>query len=222
MLHTDQRFVGAVEAAVTRLEEATDAELVVVASPRSGSYRDISLLVGIATAALVLLFAVFAPVQVSPAWLPPELLLSLFGAAWVAEVVGQHLSAVHSEVQPDRDLQDWPEFFSRWGNQALLLHRVLGPEALRALLAERFGWALGVDFDRPEETHQFWYVSEDKLEPRLGLRREEPPFRGLLSRRPIRSMAKGAEPRPGPAHRRRPSRRHGRVRLPAVTGTRHQ
>ena len=56
------------------------------------------------------------------------------GAAWVVEVVGEHLSAVHAEVRPDRDLQDWPEFFSRWGNQALLLHRVLGPEALRAWL----------------------------------------------------------------------------------------
>lgn len=45
---------------------------------------------------------------------------------------------------------------------------------LAAALESHFGWALAVDFARPEETHQFWYVSEDKLEPRLGLRREEP------------------------------------------------
>ena len=44
------------------------------------------------------------------------------------------------------------------------------------LLAEtrqRFGWALAVDFNQPEAVQHFWYVSEAKLEPRLGNRHLE-------------------------------------------------
>ncbi len=37
-----------------------------------------------------------------------------------------------------------------------------------------YGWAGSVDFDDPAETARFWYVSAEKLEPRLGERREEP------------------------------------------------
>jgi hypothetical protein len=45
--------------------------------------------------------------------------------------------------------------------------------AARGSLAEIYGWALGQDYDRPENAARFWYVSEDKLEPRLGERFEE-------------------------------------------------
>ena len=45
---------------------------------------------------------------------------------------------------------------------------------LRALVDQHFGWALPIDFANPRETAQFWYVSEEKLEPRLGLRHVEP------------------------------------------------
>lgn len=41
-------------------------------------------------------------------------------------------------------------------------------------LAETFSWALDIDFDSVSESAQFWYISEEKLEPRLGLRYEEP------------------------------------------------
>lgn len=47
-------------------------------------------------------------------------------------------------------------------------------EELRAAITETFDWALNIDFQDTEETHQFWYVSEEKLEPRLGARHEEP------------------------------------------------
>ncbi|MFZ7090334.1 hypothetical protein [Primorskyibacter sp. 2E233] len=45
---------------------------------------------------------------------------------------------------------------------------------LQAEIEAGFGWALAIDFDNPEARHQFWYVSEEKQEPRLGLRFEEP------------------------------------------------
>lgn len=43
---------------------------------------------------------------------------------------------------------------------------------LQALIARDWAWAMG-DYEIPEACHQFWYVSEAKAEPRLGLRHEE-------------------------------------------------
>jgi hypothetical protein len=45
---------------------------------------------------------------------------------------------------------------------------------LSGLLREGFGWALGTDYADPAACARFWYVSEAKLEPRLGQRHEEP------------------------------------------------
>lgn len=43
-----------------------------------------------------------------------------------------------------------------------------------ALLQEQFGWALGLDWSDPANCGRAWYVSEEKLEPRMGERFEEP------------------------------------------------
>ncbi|WP_164659076.1 hypothetical protein [Tropicibacter sp. Alg240-R139] len=45
---------------------------------------------------------------------------------------------------------------------------------LRGLLEESFGWALDLDWDAPENCARAWYVSEEKLEPRMGERFDEP------------------------------------------------
>ncbi|MGM0662207.1 MAG: hypothetical protein ACQEUH_13650 [Pseudomonadota bacterium] len=44
---------------------------------------------------------------------------------------------------------------------------------LRAILQEHYGWAIGTDYDAPDNCARFWYISEEKLEPRLGDRHEE-------------------------------------------------
>lgn len=44
---------------------------------------------------------------------------------------------------------------------------------LRALIARDWDWATALDFECTRETAQFWYVSEAKQEPRLGMRHEE-------------------------------------------------
>jgi hypothetical protein len=46
--------------------------------------------------------------------------------------------------------------------------------AVRRSLAEIYDWALDEDYAQRENAARFWYVSEDKLEPRLGERFEEP------------------------------------------------
>lgn len=45
---------------------------------------------------------------------------------------------------------------------------------IRALIEECFGWALSLDWNARENCARAWYVSEEKLEPRLGERFEEP------------------------------------------------
>ena len=45
---------------------------------------------------------------------------------------------------------------------------------IRQAIDTHFGWALDVNYDDPHACAQFWYVSEEKLEPRLGQRHSEP------------------------------------------------
>lgn len=42
--------------------------------------------------------------------------------------------------------------------------------SLAAAIEASYGYALAVDFSEPEASARFWYVSEEKLEPRLGER----------------------------------------------------
>lgn len=44
---------------------------------------------------------------------------------------------------------------------------------LRRILEEHYDWALGTDYGDPRHCGRFWYISEEKLEPRLGERFEE-------------------------------------------------
>ncbi len=41
---------------------------------------------------------------------------------------------------------------------------------MRSILQEIYGWAIDIDFIAPEAQAMIWYVSEEKLEPRLGTR----------------------------------------------------
>ncbi|MCK0149819.1 hypothetical protein MWU54_07285 [Marivita sp. S6314] len=47
-------------------------------------------------------------------------------------------------------------------------------EEVKSLLQAAFGWAFDLEWDAPRNCARAWYVSEEKLEPRLGERFEEP------------------------------------------------
>ncbi|MDQ2089930.1 hypothetical protein [Marimonas arenosa] len=47
-------------------------------------------------------------------------------------------------------------------------------KTLRDLLNQTYGWAFALDWTSPETIARAWYTSEEKLEPRLGERFEEP------------------------------------------------
>lgn len=84
MLHTDARFADQVETAVTRIEQHTDAEIVVVASARSGTYRDAAAIFGAGAALLTLVFLLFSPFVFSPLMIPLELVIIGLVTAWIA------------------------------------------------------------------------------------------------------------------------------------------
>ena len=50
----------------------------------------------------------------------------------------------------------------------------MGLEELKNRIEMRYAWALDVDFEHPDSQHFFWYVSQEKEEPRLGQRYLEP------------------------------------------------
>lgn len=55
--------------------------------------------------------------------------------------------------------------------------RIRGDRAvgeMRDVLRRNYGWALEMNHASPQASARFWYVSEAKLEPRLGERTEEP------------------------------------------------
>ncbi len=47
-------------------------------------------------------------------------------------------------------------------------------EQLKHLIEARYDWALEIDFGQADANHFFWYRSEEKMEPRLGERANEP------------------------------------------------
>ena len=47
-------------------------------------------------------------------------------------------------------------------------------QTLATVLQQHYSWALETDFSEPRANARVWYVSEEKLEPRLGERHEEP------------------------------------------------
>ncbi|MEZ5593498.1 MAG: hypothetical protein R3F53_23435 [Gammaproteobacteria bacterium] len=46
--------------------------------------------------------------------------------------------------------------------------------ALCTLIEQHYDWALALDFTQPDAQHFFWYRSQEKEEPRLGERHQEP------------------------------------------------
>ena len=84
MIVSHPDFVSHIEALVGELESSTDAEIVVVAARRSGSYRDVRLACAAGIDVAALLFLLYAPLSFHPASIPLYLLLLGLGAWWLA------------------------------------------------------------------------------------------------------------------------------------------
>ncbi len=83
MVHTDARFSAAIERAVNEIEVHTDAEVVVVAAPSSGSYADLAWMGGGVFGVAVLGFLCWSPIVFDAVWFPIDVLASGGFVGWV-------------------------------------------------------------------------------------------------------------------------------------------
>jgi putative membrane protein len=83
MIHTNENFSKRVERAVVDVEKHTDAEVVVVAAERSGSYRDVAMMVGAVASMLVLLAAMAVPTAIHPAAVIVNMVIANLLITWI-------------------------------------------------------------------------------------------------------------------------------------------
>ncbi len=84
MLHTDENFSSRVEEAVAELAQRTDAEVVVVVTERSGTYRDLAAAAASVATLVGLLVLMALPHAIHPALVPIDLLMIWCVSAWLA------------------------------------------------------------------------------------------------------------------------------------------
>ncbi|MCR9140010.1 MAG: hypothetical protein NXI27_28715 [Alphaproteobacteria bacterium] len=74
-------------------------------------------------------------------------------------------------------------------------------DALQDIVQHSYGWALDIDFDDPASQEKYWYVSQNKLEPRVGKRATLAPLGDLempiAIGRDIAGMARALKAWPG-------------------------
>ncbi len=78
-------------------------------------------------------------------------------------------------IEPHGDLVD--ELAGAMGtdeNASFHIDGAMPLARVKGLVERDYAWALGTDYARSEAVARFWYVSEEKLEPRLGERYAEP------------------------------------------------
>ena len=78
-------------------------------------------------------------------------------------------------LEPYGDLvDDLADTMSADEDAAFRIDGAMPLERLAAIVEDVYGWALKIDWTSPDSLARVWYVSEEKLEPRLGERLEEP------------------------------------------------
>lgn len=97
----------------------------------------------------------------------------------LAEWASTHVSYECQELIHSLLLEIYPEDIDDLEQQmGVDEYRRLNPSMLicdlRIQIENRYEWALKTDFQSTDSQHYFWYVSEEKEEPRLGQRYREP------------------------------------------------
>ncbi|UWP96640.1 hypothetical protein K3X48_06600 [Aliiroseovarius crassostreae] len=91
--------------------------------------------------------------------------LSIEGQEFVASLI----------LEPYGDLVDGLAVCMADSNaDAFAINGAMSAAQCRALIKKSFGWAFDIDWNAKENRARAWYVSEEKLEPRLGERFDEP------------------------------------------------
>lgn len=90
----------------------------------------------------------------------------------------EHLSFESQEVINSCLMELYPERVDVFDEQlnadeSLSLPSGKPVQDLIEVLEARYQWAINIDFDTPDNIYWFWYRSEDKEEPRMGIRGQE-------------------------------------------------
>ncbi|SHJ09307.1 hypothetical protein SAMN05444000_10528 [Shimia gijangensis] len=97
-------------------------------------------------------------------------------------------------LEPYPDLVDGlADCMSDSNRDAFCIDGSMRISTVQDLLKDSFGWALDIDWAARENCARAWYVSEEKLEPRLGERFEEPITDYEQPLAPARDAAKAYE-----------------------------
>lgn len=96
---------------------------------------------------------------------------------WAEEALSEEGQELLSSIilEPYPDLVDGLSTCMADSNKAaFVIDGTMKVSELRDLIRASFGWALELDWAAKENCARAWYVSEEKLEPRLGERFDEP------------------------------------------------
>ncbi|MGF1709399.1 hypothetical protein L4C37_02310 [Vibrio kagoshimensis] len=91
----------------------------------------------------------------------------------------QHMSLEAQEILLSCLMELYPELVDAHQDnmncdETLFLPSGKKIQDLLVTLEDNYGWAINTDFTKPDNNYWFWYRSQDKEEPRLGVRGEEP------------------------------------------------
>ncbi|MGF1707572.1 hypothetical protein [Enterovibrio baiacu] len=89
------------------------------------------------------------------------------------------LSLETQEVLATCIMEIFPECVDRFidklnTDESLSLDPGVTVKDMLAVMETRYRWAIDIDFSEPENQYWFWYRSQDKEEPRMGVRGQEP------------------------------------------------
>ncbi|MCJ8339441.1 MAG: hypothetical protein MJK10_13310 [Pseudomonadales bacterium] len=91
----------------------------------------------------------------------------------------QHCSLQGQEMLVSLMLELYPELVDDLENYLVVdelmdLDPLMPLKKVQQIIQQRYAWALSYDFDCPQALQHFWYRSQEKMEPRLGLVNSEP------------------------------------------------
>ncbi|MFK7866478.1 MAG: hypothetical protein AB8B77_03460 [Alphaproteobacteria bacterium] len=89
--------------------------------------------------------------------------LSLEGQEWLASLI----------LEPYPEITDRLQHEMHSDHSDFAIDGSMTNQELMDIIQRRFGWALAEDWDNHAHISRIWYVSQEKLEPRLGERFEE-------------------------------------------------
>ncbi|NGN96179.1 hypothetical protein G5S52_00480 [Grimontia sp. S25] len=107
-------------------------------------------------------------------------MLSSDGSYWVDAIsTAEKYSFETQEILVTCLLETFPDVVDPFCNEmnadeSLSLTPGIKVSTMISLLETRYRWALDIDFSEPDNQYWFWYRSQDKEEPRMAVRGEEP------------------------------------------------